>query len=120
MAIWKLGGLALASVLGSGLLIGQVSAMPAANGMATVAGKVGNGTEQVRWAGGGWRGMGWRGAGWRGVGWRGMGWRGAGWRSVAWRGGWGYNRLGWPRALRLRRTKLGLSSSALCICRTGL
>ena len=56
MAIWKLGGLALASVLGSGLLIGQASAMPAANGMATVASKVGNGTEQVRWAGGGWRG----------------------------------------------------------------
>jgi len=75
MAIWKLGGLALASVLGSGLLFGQASAMPAANGMATVASKVGNGTEQVRWAGGGWRGMG-MGMGWRGAGWRGVGWRG--------------------------------------------
>ena len=61
MAIWKLGGLAIAAVIGSGLLIGQASAMPA-NGMATVAGKVGDGTQEVRWVGG-WRG----GLGWRGV-----------------------------------------------------
>ena len=54
MAIWKLGGLAIAAVIGSGLLIGQASAMPA-NGMATVAGKVGDGTQEVRWVGG-WRG----------------------------------------------------------------
>jgi len=84
MAIWKLGGLAIAAVIGSGLLIGQASAMPA-NGMATVASKVGNGTQEVRWVGG-WRGgLGWRGAGWRGAGW-GMGWRGG------WAGRWGWNR----------------------------
>jgi hypothetical protein len=96
MAIWKFGGLAIAAVISSGLLIGQASAMPA-NGMATVAGKVGNGTQEVRWVGG-WRG----GVGWRGVGWRGVGWRGVGWRGVAWRGGWGrwgYGRWGWGRGL---------------------
>jgi hypothetical protein len=80
MAIWKLSGLALAAVLSTGLLVGQASAMPA-NGMATVAGKVGNGTQEVRWVGG-----------WRGVGWRGVGWRG-GW------GRWGWNRMGWGRGL---------------------
>jgi hypothetical protein len=87
MSIWKLGGLAVAAVLSSGLLIGQASAMPAANGLATVAGKVGNGTQEVRWVGG-WRGVGWRGAGW-GLGWRG-GWAG---------GRWGYGRWGYGRGL---------------------
>jgi hypothetical protein len=38
MAIWKLGGLACAAMLGSALLIGPASAMPA-NGLATVASK---------------------------------------------------------------------------------
>ena len=135
MAIWKLGGLAIAAVIGSGLLIGQASAMPA-NGMATVAGKVGDGTQEVRWVGG-WRGgLGWRGAGWRGgglgLGWRGAGWRGGGW-GMGWRGGWA-GRWGWNRGLyayggpgwrswvlrrrlwRLRR----LAASALCVWRTGL
>ncbi len=100
MAIWKLGGLAIAAVIGSGLLIGQASAMPA-NGMATVAGKVGDGTQEVRWVGG-WRGgLGWRGVGWRGgglgLGWRGAGWRGGGW-GMGWRGGWA-GRWGWNRGL---------------------
>ena len=39
MAIWKIGSLAAAAVLGSGLLIGQASAMPA-NRLATVASDV--------------------------------------------------------------------------------
>ena len=97
MTIWKLGGLAFAAVLSSGLLIGQASAIPA-NGMATVAGKVGNGTQEVRWVGG-WRGgLGWRGVGWRGAGW-GMGWRG-GWAGGRWGyGRWGYGRWGWGRGL---------------------
>ena len=38
MANWKLGGLACAAMLGSALLIGPASAMPA-NGLATVASK---------------------------------------------------------------------------------
>jgi hypothetical protein len=91
MAILKLGGLTLAGVLGSALLIGQAAAMPA-NGLATVAGKVGNSVQDVRWVGGGWRGGGWRVGGWRG---------GLGWRSgVAWRGGWnGGMGPGWGRGL---------------------
>jgi len=36
MVIWKLSGLALAAVLGSGLAVGQASAMPA-NGLASAA-----------------------------------------------------------------------------------
>jgi hypothetical protein len=103
MAIWRLGGLAAAAVLSSGLLIGQASAMPAAKGLATVASKVGNGTQEVRWVGG-WRGVGWRGVGWRGVGSRGVGWRGG------WAGRWGWGRglyayggpgwrMGWRRPL---------------------
>jgi hypothetical protein len=86
MAILKLGGLALAGVLGSALLMGQAAAMPA-NGLMTVADKVGNSVQEVRWIGGGWRG------GWRG----GFGWRGGGvaWRG-GWNGGWGRN---WGRGL---------------------
>jgi hypothetical protein len=111
MKICKVGALALAAALSSGLFIGQASAMPA-YGMATIASKVGNGTQEVRWIGGGWRGVGWRGGGWRGVGWRGVGWRGVGWRGVGWRGigwrgagwhgGWGRwagGRWGWGRGL---------------------
>jgi hypothetical protein len=72
--------------------------MPA-NGLATVASKVGNGVQEVRWVGG-WRG----GFGWRGVGWRGAAWRGVGWRGAAWRGGWGrglyaYAGPAWQRPL---------------------
>ena len=99
MAI-KLGGLALASVLSSACSSGRPRRCRRRMEWRPSASKVGNGTEQVRWAGGGWRGMaGLARHGWRGVGWRGMGWRGAGWRGVAWRGGWGYNRLGWGRGL---------------------
>jgi hypothetical protein len=48
MAIWKLGGSACAAVLGSALLIGPASAMPA-NGLATVASKkVTNDIQNVR------------------------------------------------------------------------
>lgn len=81
MKICKVGALALAAALGSGLFIGQASAMPA-YGMATVASKVGNATQEVRWIGGGWRGGGWRGVGWRG-----------GW------GRWAGGRWGWGRGL---------------------
>jgi hypothetical protein len=54
MAIWKIGGLAAAAVLGSGLLIGQASAMPA-NGLATVASHVSNDIQDVRWVCGPYR-----------------------------------------------------------------
>jgi len=70
MAIWKLGGLAFAAVLGSALLMGPASAMPA-NGLATVAGKVTNNVQDVRlvcgpyrcwhtWNRWGWNRWGWR------------------------------------------------------------
>ena len=116
MKICKVGALALAAALSSGLLIGQASAMPA-NGMAAVASKVGNATQEVRWIGGGWRGIGWRGAGWRGVGWRGAGWRGVGWRGAGWRGGWAGGGWGWGYrrplfAAAAIATGVGLASAA--------
>ena len=54
MAIWKIGSLAAAAVLGSGLLIGQASAMPA-NGLATVASDVSDSIHDVRWVCGPYR-----------------------------------------------------------------
>jgi hypothetical protein len=109
MAICKLGALAFAAVLGSVLMTGAASAVPA-NGLAVAAKQNAGAIQEVRWIGGwrgvGWRGVGWRGVGWRGVGWRGVGWRGVGWRGVGWRAGWGRGlyayagpgwRLGWRR-----------------------
>ena len=54
MAIWKIGSLAAAAVLGSGLLIGQASAMPA-NGLAAVASHTADNIQDVRWVCGPYR-----------------------------------------------------------------
>ena len=99
MAICKLGALAFAAVLGSVLMTGAASAVPA-NGLAVAAKQNAGAIQEVRWIGG-WRGVGWRGVGWRGVGWRGVGWRGVGWRAGWGRGLYAYAgpgwRLGWRR-----------------------
>jgi hypothetical protein len=109
MAIWKLGGLALAAVLGSALLTGPASAMPA-NGLATVASKVTNGVEQVRLVCGPYRC--WHRYGWHRWGWNRWGYRplyayaGPGWNRwsmrrplYAYAGGPGWNRWGMRRPL---------------------
>ena len=51
MAMWKLSGLALAAVLGTGLATGQASAMPA-NGLASAAMETAatNGVQDVRFS----------------------------------------------------------------------
>lgn len=56
MVIWKLSGLALAAVLGSGLAVGQASAMPA-NGLASAATQAvaTNGVQDVRYVCGPYR-----------------------------------------------------------------
>jgi hypothetical protein len=56
MAMWKLGGLALAAVLGAGLAIGHASAMPA-NGLASAATQAAatNGVQDVRYVCGAYR-----------------------------------------------------------------
>ncbi|MGO9398770.1 MAG: hypothetical protein ACLP19_13175 [Xanthobacteraceae bacterium] len=56
MVIWKLSGLALAAVLGSGLAVGQASAMPA-NGLASAATQAAatNGVQDVRYVCGPYR-----------------------------------------------------------------
>lgn len=131
MAICKLGALALAAALGSALLAGPASAVPA-NGLAVAAKQNTSGIQEVRWVGG-WRGVGWRGVGWRGVGWRG-GWAGAGGRFGWGRGlyayagpafgrplyayggaGWRWNRWGWRRPFLAAATVaagVGLASAA--------
>jgi hypothetical protein len=110
MPICKLGALAFAAVLGSVLLTGPASAVPA-NGLAVAAKQNASAIQEVRWVGG------WRGLGWRGVGWR-AGWAGAGGRFGWGRGlyayagpafgrplyaygapGWRWNRWGWRRPL---------------------
>ena len=53
MAIWKLGGLALAALLTAGSAIGQASAMPA-SGLATAAAAT-NGVQDVRYVCGPYR-----------------------------------------------------------------
>jgi hypothetical protein len=92
MVIWKLGGLALAAVLGSALLMGQASAMPA-NGLATVASKVTNGALDVRlvcgpyrcWHRWGWNRWGWNRSGsFRGL----YSYAGPGWNRSSYGGGW--------------------------------
>jgi hypothetical protein len=56
MVVWKLSGLALAAVLGTGLAIGQASAMPA-NGLAPAAAEATatNGVQDVRYVCGPYR-----------------------------------------------------------------
>jgi hypothetical protein len=54
MAIWKTGCLGAAIVLGSSLLIGQASAMPA-SGLAIAAGLVADNIQDVRWVCGPYR-----------------------------------------------------------------
>jgi len=56
MVVWKLSGLALAAVLGTGLAIGQASAMPA-NGLSSAATQAAatNGVQDVRYVCGPYR-----------------------------------------------------------------
>ena len=82
MAIWKIGSLAAAIVLGSGLLIGQASAMPA-NGLATAASHVSDSIQDVRWVCGPYRCW-WR-PGWWGPHYYGYG---GPHRYWGWRHGW--------------------------------
>ena len=91
MPIWKLGGLVLAAVLGSALLTGPASAMPA-NGLATVAGKVGNGVQEVRLVCGPYRC-------WHRYGWHRWGWNRWGYRPLYAYAGPGWNRWSMRRPL---------------------
>ncbi len=54
MAIWKISGLALTAAVGSSLLIGQASAMPA-DGLATAASQVAEGVQDAAYVCGPYR-----------------------------------------------------------------
>ena len=132
MAIWKLGGLACAAMLGWAVLIGPASAMPA-NGLATVASK--NITSNIqdvrlvcgpyrcwntwgprRWGANRWgwgRGlyayagpyMGWRRPLYAYAGWRGPAW---GWRRPLYAYAGGVPYWGWRRPLYAAAVTTGI------------
>jgi hypothetical protein len=103
MTIWKLGGLAVAAMLVSSVMVGQASAMPA-NGLKLAATHVGGDVQNVRVVCGAYRCWGTRGAYWgtRYSGYVGPGWNRWhrwGWNRWGWNNRWAWNRWGWNRPL---------------------